>query len=94
MDVENRLNLLQQRLESFVKEYRRVQKENARLKQLLAQNEKAETQREAQVQELQQQLEILKFAAGEMDAKDKKAFEKRLNQYIRDVEKCIAVLSE
>ncbi|MBD0368004.1 MAG: hypothetical protein ICV53_18105, partial [Flavisolibacter sp.] len=46
------------------------------------------------VTELHQQIAILKMAAGEMDTKDKKDFEKQINQYIRDIDKCIAHLSQ
>ena len=46
------------------------------------------------VQELQQQTSVLKLAAGEFNQKDKKDFEKQINQYIREIDKCISFLSQ
>ncbi len=46
------------------------------------------------IEELQQQSSILKLASGEMSDKDKKNFEKKINQYIKEIDKCIAFLSQ
>ena len=46
------------------------------------------------MEELQQQVAVLKLAAGEMSDKDKKTFERKLNQYIKEIDKAIAYLSE
>jgi hypothetical protein len=43
---------------------------------------------------LKQQAAILKFAAGEMNEKDKKEFELTITRYIRQIDKCIAYLSQ
>ena len=47
-----------------------------------------------QIMELQQQAGILKAGAGAMKEEDKKEFEKQVNNYLREVNKCIAMLSE
>lgn len=93
-NMETRLQHMLQKLEHVARAYKKLQKENVQLKQALAKAEADAASRLQQVEDLRQQVEILKFAAGEMGEADKKNFEKRLNQYIRDVEKCIAVLSE
>jgi hypothetical protein len=49
---------------------------------------------QSKAEELQQQVAILKLAAGEMSDKDKKTFERKLNQYIKEIDKAIAHLSE
>ena len=46
------------------------------------------------IDELQQQLAVLKAAKSELSEEEKKAFEKRLGQYIREIDRCITVLSE
>jgi hypothetical protein len=43
---------------------------------------------------LEQQVSILKFAAGEMSEKDKKEFEKKINLYLKEIDKCIAFLGQ
>jgi hypothetical protein len=37
---------------------------------------------------------ILKVATGEMNEADKREFEKKINQYIREIDRCIAFLSQ
>ena len=46
------------------------------------------------INKLEQQVAILKSAAGQMTEPDKKLFEKHINQYIKDIDKCIGLLSE
>ena len=42
---------------------------------------------------LEMQAGMLKASAGKMNEKDKHDFEKRINQYIKDLEKCITMLN-
>jgi hypothetical protein len=43
---------------------------------------------------MEQQAGILKSAAGKMNEKDKKTFEHQINQYIKEIDKSIGLLSE
>ena len=43
---------------------------------------------------LEEQQYILKSAAGELNNTDKKAFEQTISKYIKEIDKCIALLSE
>lgn len=94
MSVDHDFNRVGEKLQHLLKEYRRLQKENEKLHKALKEAEQKIEDGEARVQDLQQQASVLKLAAGEMDEKEKKAFEKKLNHYIRDVEKVIAALSD
>lgn len=49
---------------------------------------------EQKIEELNQQVLILKSAALQLNDSDKKELEKRINRYIREVDKCINFLSE
>jgi hypothetical protein len=53
----------------------------------------AEQQHE-NIDRLKQQVEILKLSNGEMTEAEKKQFEKRVNSYIKEIDRCIAMLSE
>ena len=46
------------------------------------------------IDELAQQISIIKLGAGEMNEKDKKEFERKINQYVREIDKCIAFLGQ
>lgn len=94
MSVDQDFNRVGEKLQQLLKDHRRLQRENEKLHEELAAAQLIIEAGESRVQSLQQQMAVLKLAAGEMDEKEKKVFEKKLNQYIRDVEKVIAALSE
>jgi len=43
---------------------------------------------------LKQQVNIMKISAGEMSGTDKKEFEKRITAYLKEIDRCIALLSD
>ncbi len=45
------------------------------------------------INSLEMQAGMLKASSGKMNEKDKHDFEKRINQYIKDLEKCITMLN-
>lgn len=94
MTVDQQFTTLNEKLQQLLKQYNRVQKENERLKEELKQSKNKETEIQAKVEALQQQVSILKLGSVEMNEKDKKEFEKKINQYIREVDKCISFLSQ
>lgn len=93
MSVDQQFNTLADKLQLLLKNMGRLQKENERLKEELQGAREREQSAFQRIDELQQQTAILKYAAGEMDEKEKKEFEKKINQYLREIDKCIAYLS-
>jgi regulator of replication initiation timing len=94
MSVDQQLNALQEKLQQLVKQHNRLKRENEHLRQLL-QEQKAQQGLSMQLLgQLEQQLSIIKFAAGDMSDVDKKEFEKKINQYVKEIDKCIAFLSQ
>ena len=77
-----------------MKEYASLQKENMQLRNELDQTRQNSLQNLQVTDQLKQQVEVLKIRSGNWDAKDKKEFEKRINQYIKDIDRCIAILGE
>lgn len=94
MTVDQQFTTLNEKLQQLLRQYGRLQKENERLKEELQQSKNRETEIHGKVEELQQQVGILKLASGEMNEKDKKEFEKKINQYLREIDKCISFLSQ
>jgi predicted nucleic acid-binding Zn-ribbon protein len=94
MTVDQQFTTLNDKLQQLLKQYNRLQKENERLKEELQQSRKKETDIQHRIDELQQQVSILKLGSGELSEKDKKEFEKKINQYIREIDKCISFLSQ
>jgi regulator of replication initiation timing len=94
MTVDQQFTALAEKVQQLVQRHQRLQRENEKLKEDLEQARKREAAMRARGEELLQQVAILKMAAGEMSEGDKKTFERKLNQYIKEIDKAIAYLSE
>lgn len=93
-NTEQHLKRIQDKLQQLLKQYTTVQKENNKLKEQLASANQKTTAQQKNMDELKQQVSILKLNAGEMSETDKKEFEKRINSYVKEIDRCIALLSE
>ncbi len=93
-DFEQQLKRTGEKLQQLLKQYQLLQKENARLKNEVQDMSSRYNEMALRSEQWQQQAEILKLSKGEMDKTEKKAFEKRLNQYVREIDRCIALLNE
>ena len=93
-DFENQLKRIQDKLQQILKEYAALQKENLRLKEELDKNRTQSFAHQQNIEDLKQQVEVLKITSGDWDPNDKKEFEKRINSYIKEIDRCIALLSE
>lgn len=87
-----RIQQIGQKVQQLVKKYERLQREHEYLKlENQAQLEQIETL-ETTVTSLEDQLAILKSATTQMDEGERKDFEKRINHFVRDIDKVIGHL--
>jgi hypothetical protein len=89
---EDQLKRIQEKLQHLLKQHDILQKENKWLKSELTNSKKQETQYNENIDRLKQQVEVLKLSSGEMNETEKKQFEKRINSYLKEIDKCIAAL--
>jgi predicted nuclease with TOPRIM domain len=92
--TEQQLKRIQDKLQQLLKQYAAVQKENSKLKEELSQLKISLEQQTKSELELKQQVSILKMNAIEMNEADKKEFEKRINAYVKEIDRCIALLGK
>jgi hypothetical protein len=71
-----------------------MQKENEQLTQSIKELKVPQEANILRISQMEQQAGILKSAAGKMNEKDKKIFEQQINQYIKEIDKSIGLLSE
>ena len=92
--TEQHLKRIQEKLQQLLKQHAAVLKENNKLRgELDSARQKLMVQQKS-ADELKQQVSILRVNAGEMNEKDKKEFEKRINGYLKEIDRCIALLGE
>ena len=92
--LETNIKRINDKLQKLLKHYQQLLKDNERQSRLIHELQEAKDKNTQQIDQLQQQVGILKSAAGQMTDNDKKNFEKHINQYIKEIDKCIGLLSE
>ena len=92
--ADQQIERIQQKIQQILKQQENLQKLNRELRQEVSVLKKEKEQYLESINELQQQLTVLKAAKSELSEDEKKAFEKRLGQYIKEIDRCITTLSE
>ena len=91
--LEEYIRSINQRLQQLHKKYSALQMENAILNAELEKNREFEKNSIEKINSLEMQASILKASAGKMNEKEKQNFDRRINQYIKDLDKCIGMLN-
>ena len=93
-NIEAHIKTVNEKLQQLVKKHAALKKENDNLKEELTNLKEKEVEYKFALHELDQKVSVLKASAGDMPEADKKDFEKRVNQYIKEIDKCIGLLSD
>ena len=91
--IENKLKHIQEKMGTLVKRYAAISKENKLLKESLQEARLAAESASKKAEVLQHQLDARKYSQAMMLPEEKKAFEKKINSYLKEIDKCIALLS-
>jgi regulator of replication initiation timing len=91
---EEQLKRIHDKVQQLVKQHAVLHKENSKLKEELETARQKASAQQKGADELKQQVSVLKLNAGEMSEPDKKEFEKRINSYLKEIDRCIALLGE
>lgn len=91
--LNEHISRVSEKLQLLLKQYHALQKENERLKQELEQERNSGNEMKEKAAWLQQQVEIAKVYSGEAEQETKNELEKRINTYIKEIDQCIALLS-
>jgi chromosome segregation ATPase len=92
--LQLQLKRITDKLQQAVQRYQLLQKEHEQLNkevQVLREKEKA---RQIRMDELEMKITALQTVTGQLSDPEKKEVEKRINRYIREIDRCIALLSE
>ncbi|MDE3251618.1 MAG: hypothetical protein KGO92_02355 [Bacteroidota bacterium] len=93
VDLSIQIKSIQDKVQQLLKQQTLLQKENQRLKKeqekLIVQNE----EKQAQILALQQQLDALKLGSGSLNETEKHALGKRIDVYLKEIDKCLALLN-
>lgn len=94
-DLLNHITRIQEKLQLLQKQYLQLQREKERLLQQQQQYLEKDRLQQFRMEELERQLELAKATRPlQMKDEDRLALEKRINQYLKEIDKCIALLNE
>ena len=93
-ELELKIKTIQIKLQQLLKEHNVLQKENQRLEKELNKSNEQFIQQQQLNDTLKQQVEVTKISSGNWNEKDKKEFEKRISSYVKEIDRCIVLLSE
>lgn len=91
--ISDNIKRINDKLQQLLKNHQLLQKDNERQTKLIKELQGNLEKDRNQLSILEEKVSILKAATGKMNDKDKKVFEKNINQYIKEIDKCIGVLS-
>ena len=94
MQPEIQLKRVHEKIMLLLKQHQALQKENERLKEDLDKMQVRSEVISRDAEKFRQQAEVSKLSGKGLEETDKKMLEKRLNQYVREIDKCIALLQE
>jgi len=81
-------------LQLLIRQLNALRKENDKLQKEAAQWKQQEVVHRENIRQLTRHVEVLKVTSGSLGEEDKKAMEKQINGYIREIDRCIALLTE
>ncbi|HCL82815.1 MAG TPA: hypothetical protein DIC22_02515 [Chitinophagaceae bacterium] len=91
---EIQLKRVHEKIVLLLKQYQALQKEHERLKEDLKKMQARCESITGDAEKFRLQAEVSRLSGRGMEETDKKTLEKRLNQYVREIDKCIALLQE
>ena len=91
--IEEHINSINAKLQLLLKKYAALQKENLNLSSEIETFRKNEKEYVEKINFLEIQAGILKASADKLTDTEKHDFEKRINQYIKDLDRCMAMLN-
>lgn len=92
-DATAHIQALANKLQQLLKLQDYLLRENEKLRSETRLQKGKAVQAQEEIHNLKEQVAILETAKGNMDDVSRKAFEKRINQYLRDIDNVIAHLN-
>lgn len=92
--MQTDLQRIQGKLKELLQQQQLLKYQNKQLQASLTASQQKIREQQQRVEELQQQIAVLKMSPAQLDQQDKKELEKKINQYIKEIDRCIAQLGE
>jgi septal ring factor EnvC (AmiA/AmiB activator) len=92
-DITIHIKQVNAKLQLLLAQYSKLQHENEQQKKLIETLKQTDAQQKEKLEALRQEQLILKASIDKMDEAEKKELEQKINGYIKNIDKCISLLS-
>lgn len=92
--LDQHIQSLQQKIHLLAKKHQQLEKENQKLKEELVLLKKTGFDQKQEFEIIEMQNAILKASQQQLDEKEKKELEKKLTRFIKEIDRCIALLMQ
>lgn len=93
IEVDNVLKNLDQKIKVLLKQNDQLQRENQKLQKEKQEQALVLNQKNEALKQLQHQLDTTLIDIHSLGKEERKRLEQKINAYLKDVEKCLAVLN-
>lgn len=92
--VISHISIIHTKLQQLLKQHELLKKDKVKYEQQIASLQQEQLQQKEKMEELLQQNLLLKASVTTMDGADKKALEQKIHHYVKNIDKCISLLSK
>ena len=93
VELDLHIQNIQEKLQHLLKQYHALQKENIKLKKELDKASQLQNDQLQTIQLLKQQVDGMHLGSQSLDEAEKLAFSKRIDAYLKEIDKCLALLN-
>lgn len=92
--LEAQIKIVNEKLQQLLKKNAALQRQNEMLHAEVTSFKKKEEDYKASIESISQKVHILQAASGTMSKEDQRKLESHIEKYIKDIDRCITMLSE
>jgi vacuolar-type H+-ATPase subunit D/Vma8 len=92
--TEQQVKRIQEKVQQLIRNHQLLQQENEQLKKEMRTAIERQELYKSKIDTLEERVAALQIATGQLNEPDKKEVEKRLNHYLKEIDRCISMLSE
>jgi chromosome segregation ATPase len=92
-DITTHIKQVNAKLQQLLLQHNKLQAENEQQKKLIETLQQNDAQQKEKLENIRQEQLILKASLDKMDEVEKKELEQKINGYIKNIDKCISLLS-
>jgi regulator of replication initiation timing len=93
VDLDLQIKNIQDKLQQLLRQQALLQKENQKLKKDLDKAILDNGEKEQSLQAVRQQVDVIKMGSGNLNDVEKNALGKRIDGYLKEIDKCLALLN-